>query len=305
MKKILIVLNPSSGVGVPVKAIDEYCKRLRDKGYDVDLSFTKRGHHATEIVEAAANYDVVFSIGGDGTLNEVVNGNAKRKNKMTICPFPTGSCNDVASMLGYNKSLLENLDIAFNSEEKSIDIGTINDSCFTYVVGMGKFLNIPYETTKDKKSKLGYLAYIKEGIKEFFNKPKVYKTKVEVDGVKVDGEYSMVLISNSNHIAGLDGFQRDVKLDDEKFEILLCSAKTSTGILTNFIDFYLGGRPKDIISLKGNDINISFDDTLDKNWCIDGEELKDKSKSFHIKAKDKMKFLVPKEKVNKLFIKEI
>lgn len=65
---------------------------------------TKHTNHATEIVKNAQNYDIVFSIGGDGTLNEVVRGNHLRDRKLTICPLPSGTCNDVATMLGYGKN---------------------------------------------------------------------------------------------------------------------------------------------------------------------------------------------------------
>ena len=61
-KKILLVLNPNSGVGVPAKIIEQFYNILDNNGYDVDLSFTKRAKHATEIVENSEFYDLVFSI---------------------------------------------------------------------------------------------------------------------------------------------------------------------------------------------------------------------------------------------------
>lgn len=301
-KKVLLVINPNSGVGVPAKIIEKFYDILDNNDYDVDITFTKRVKHATEIVENSEFYDLVFSIGGDGTLNEVVNGNIKRKNKMTICPFPTGSCNDVASMLGYEKDLLHNLDLALDGEVKSIDIGTINDYAFTYVVGMGKFMDIPYSTSRDKKSRIGYLAYIKEGINEFFNDTKMYKANIEADGVEIEGDYSLIIVSNSNHIAGVPGFHKDVKLDDQKFEVLLCTANNKTKLVNSFIEFYMGMNPKNMISFKANDLKVKLSEVPEKNWCVDGEKLEENTCYYHINANNKMNFLVPKNKTKKLFL---
>lgn len=301
MKNILIICNPNSGKGTSTYLLKDYYDKLTSLDYNVDLCFTKRPHHASEIVENSVDYDTVFSIGGDGTLNEVVNGNIKRKEGLNVVPLPTGSCNDVASMLGYNKSPLKNLDLALNGIVKPIDIGVINNEAFTYVVGMGKFMNIPYETERDKKSKAGYLAYIKEGIKEFFNDTKTYNVKVTCDGVEMNDNYSLIIISNSNHIAGVSGFHKDVQLDDERFEVLLCKSKTKEGIVSSFVSYYLGMKPKNMISLKANDINIKLSELPDKNFCIDGEKLSINEKEYHISASNKMNFIVPKNKIRKLF----
>lgn len=304
MKNILIVCNPNSGLGIPVKILQDYYKKLTEAGYNVDVSFTKRCSHATEIVENAGEYDLVFALGGDGTLNEVVNGNIKRKNKMAVCPLPAGSCNDVASMLGFNKRPLENLDLAMNGELKEMDIGVVNNKAFTYVVGMGKFMHIPYETSKDIKNKIGYLAYIKEGIKELFSKPKLFKTKISLDGNEINDEYSLIIISNSNHIAGVENFHKDVKLDDGEFEVLLFKSKSNGALISDFVEFLIGRNSKNVISTKAKNINITLKDYPKKNWCIDGEKLSENVLEYNINANNKMDFLVPKNN-NKLFTKKI
>lgn len=304
-KSALMVYNPNSGLGISNEILEKFKNKLNDLNYSSKLVLTKGPNDAKEIVSSSEFFDIVFSLGGDGTLNEVVNGNLKRDKQMTVVPIPTGSCNDVASMLGYGKDPIENLDLALNGNIKEVDIGTINKQAFTYVVGMGKYMHIPYETTRDVKSKLGYYAYIKEGIKEFFNSTKLYNIKVEADGIKLDGNYSLVLISNSNHIAGISGFHKDVLLDDGMFEVILCKAKSRSTLVSSFIDFYMGGKPKDFISFKANDIKLELQEKLDKSFCIDGERLDEDSLIYNINASNKMNFIVPKEKEKKLFINNI
>ena len=245
-KSALMVYNPNSGLGISNEILEKFKNKLNDLNYSSKLVLTKGPNDAKEIVSSSEFFDIVFSLGGDGTLNEVVNGNLKRDKQMTVVPIPTGSCNDVASMLGYGKDPIENLDLALNG-------------------------NI----------------------------------KVEADGIKLDGNYSLVLISNSNHIAGISGFHKDVLLDDGMFEVILCKAKSRSTLVSSFIDFYMGGKPKDFISFKANDIKLELQEKLDKSFCIDGERLDDDSLIYNINASNKMNFIVPKEKEKKLFINNI
>lgn len=304
-RKILIVYNPNSGIGIPAVIIKKFCEKLKEQGIEADLIFTKRPHHATEIVKSAEKYDLVYAIGGDGTLNEVVRGNLERQEKIPVCPFPTGSCNDVAKMLGFKKSLLENLDIALTGDIKEIDIGTVNNNPFTYVIGGGKFLNIPYETSRIKKSKSGYLAYIKEGIKEFFQDIKMQKATIIADGIELKDEYSMIMVTNTNHIAGVSNFYKNIELDDGKLEVFLCKSNNQIDLINNFISFYLGGHPKNITTLKASEISIKLKDVPEKNWCIDGEKYQETAKEYYIKTNNKIEFIVPKQKQKNLFKKNV
>ena len=298
-KRVLIIYNPNSGKKDKNYLCAKYKELLMKYGYNVSIVQTKYPNHATTVIKNAPHYDIVFSLGGDGTLNEVIAGNMEREDKLNICPLPLGTCNDVATMLGYGKDPIENLEKAISGELHDLDIGTINNTPFIYVVGMGKFMNIPYEADSIEKKKMGYFSYLKMGVKELINKIKKYKAKIKIDGKELDGNYSMIMVSNSNHIAGVDNFHKDVKLDDGQFEILLCKSSDIVDMSINFMRYFMGLETENIISLKGHDIDIEMDEISEKNWCIDGEELKDNSRRIKILPKTKMKILTPKNIRNK------
>ena len=293
-KTALIIYNPNSGKTDKNFLCAKYRELLIRYGYDVTIIRTKYPNHAKEIVKNVVHHDIVFSLGGDGTLNEVIAGNMEREDKLNICPLPLGTCNDVATMLGYGKNPIENIEKAIQGEMHDLDIGTINDTPFIYVVGMGKFMNVPYEAKGEEKKRIGYLSYIKLGLKEFCEKIKRYHAKIKVNGQEINGNYSMIMISNSNHIAGVNNFHKDVKLDDGEFEILLCKSSDIVDMALSFIKYFMGVKTENIISLKGHDIEIELPEESKKNWCIDGEELPENSKRITIKAKTKMKILTPK-----------
>ena len=300
-KKSLIIYNPLSGKGKAQASIDIYHKMLKENGYDVDIIATKRTNHATEAIIEARDYDIVFAVGGDGTLNEVTKGNMKRQVPLTVCPLPSETCNDVATMLGYGNDPKKNMELALDGEIKNMDIGYINEEPFVYVVGMGKFMNIPYETKSADKKKSGYMAYIREGLGEVLAKLKRYRAEVIIDGKKLDGEYSLIMVSNSDHVAGVDRFHKDVCLDDGEMEVLLCKAKTKTEFVKSFLMLFLGRRTNDIISLKAHDVEVKLIDKPEKNWCIDGEEYNYDGESYKISLKNRMKVLAPRCNARKLF----
>ncbi len=204
-------------------------------------------------------------------------------------------------MLGYKKDPIENLKIALDGEVHNMDIGTINDNPFVYVVGMGKLMNIPYETKSIAKKKIGYRAYIKEFLYEISDKIKRYKAEVIVDGVKLNDKYSLIMISNSNHIAGISHFYKEVCLNDGQLEVLLCKSQSIKGFIKNFLSFFIGKKTNEIISLKAHEIYIKLIDIPEKNWCIDGEKYDYFGNEYIIKTKQKMKILTPKNKANHLF----
>jgi diacylglycerol kinase (ATP) len=166
---------------------------------------------------------------------------------------------------------------------------------------MGKFMNVPYETKSTDKRRAGYLAYVKDGVKEALDKLKRYRVEITIDGKKYDGAYSLIMISNSDHVAGMDKFHRNVCIDDGELEVLLCAAKNKTEFVKDFILRFLGKESDGIIALTAKDIKIKLIDKPSKKWCIDGEKYEYNGDVYHIKANKKMNILAPRTSVEKLF----
>ena len=304
MKKCVIIYNPASGRKNKSKIIKQFEKILLDYNYETEVYFTKYRKHATEIVKDLEHVDLVLAMGGDGTFNEVINGNYLRKDKLLCALIPSGTTNDIGSMLGYGKNAIDNLKMTLNGEVKKFDICLINDIPFVYVAAFGKFSNIPYITPRDLKKKIGYMAYIIEAVKSFFNKTKLEEIIYEVDGVEYRGFFSFVIVSSANRISGINDFYKDVKLDDNKFEILLCNITKKNDILKSLYllakyDVY---KVPGIYAYKASNFKIKFVDKPQENWCIDGEELNKTDYKYNITINNEMKLLVPKKNINKLFV---
>ena len=304
MKKCLVIYNPNSGKYNKEEILPKIKKILEGYNYEVDVVATKGRGDATEIVSTCEYKDLLISIGGDGTFNEVMTGNFNRNDRLVLCHLPSGTTNDIGTMWGYGKNMISNLKLALNGKVKQIDICTINDKPFVYSAGFGKFMNIPYETPRELKKNLGYLAYISEGVKSFFNKTKLSDITYEIDGVEHRGLFSFLILSSANRISGINNFYKDVKLDDNKFEVLLCNITKKADIVRSlyFLTMYDVSKVPGIYSYKASNMKIKFSENPKKAWCVDGEKLEDIETEYDIRIDNSLKMMIPSKNVDKLFI---
>lgn len=304
MKKCIIIMNPESGKVKSLNSKKEFYDILRKHGYDVEIRYTKGPKDATRIVEELDDgVDLVISAGGDGTLNEVVTGDLKRKKKLTLANLPMGTTNDVANMYGYTKNYQKNLELLLNGVRKKVDVCYVDNTPFVYVACLGDYIDMAYNTPRDLKKKYGKTAYVLYGLRQLRNKIHRYQVKYKVDGKEHEGEYSFFFITNSSRVAGVDDIYYDVKMDDNMFEVALANPKTKPDILRMLVQVTM----KDVKDVPGityyqtNDFEIEFLDRPKTSWCIDGEEYQSPNDTFHFSVNQKVKMLIPKVNANKLF----
>ena len=304
MKSCTIIYNPNSGHVFKTKYLKEYKKILTKNGYNPKFIGTQYSGHAKEIVNHLEPTDLVISMGGDGTFNEVMSGNLERKKPLILAHIPVGTTNDVGGMFGYGKDIKKNLKLLLDGTIKGMDICVINGRPFVYVAGFGKFMQIPYNTPRKLKKKYGYMAYLLEGVKDFFNPTKMYDITYKVNGIEKRGLYSFMLISNANRIAGINNFYKDVKLDDDQFEVLFCNFKRRVDIIKTFTILMTTDieRVSGVEFYKTNHLEIKFADYPKKAWCIDGEKLDRAVLNYEISNVRNVKIMMPKKNIDKIFV---
>ncbi|MBQ9181988.1 MAG: diacylglycerol kinase family lipid kinase [Bacilli bacterium] len=304
MKKCYLIYNPNSGREKSKEIVNDVKKMLEENSYSVIIKYTEYKGHAREIIKLIDDCDLVIAAGGDGTFNEVISGNIERSNKLLISHLPIGTTNDVGTMYGYGKNYLTNLKLLLDGVVKNVDVCLINNRPFIYVAGYGNFMDIPYSTPRNLKRKYGRIGYFIHAIKTMPGKLKFSNIKYKIDGKEYDGRYSFIFITNSTRVAGVDGIYQDVKLDDNKFEVLLCNIKSKAEIIKDLILI----KNKDIINLNGfeyfrtDNFEIEFEDALGSSWCLDGEEYSTINNSFKFSVNKDCKILLPKKNIEKLFV---
>ncbi len=303
MKKCAIVYNPQSGRKSQIKNFKIFNNIFKKYGYKTELIPTKCQGDATTIVEDLKHVDLVLVAGGDGTLNEAILGNLKRNKQLLMAQLPLGTQNDVAHMYGLTNNPIRNLELILSGVEKNIDVCLLNDKPFIYVACMGAYVDIAYATPRKLKEKYGRLAYILYGIKQLKQSFHHYDIKYEIDKKRYSGEYSFIFITNSNRVAGMGNIYNDIKLNDNKFEVLMCNIKNKWDIFKAI--YYL--KRREVHNLPGfkyfktDNFKIEFSDIPVASWCIDGDEYKRRTSIFDIRITKKITMLIPSKNINKLF----
>ena len=189
MKKMLFLYNPNAGRGLIKSKLADILDIFVKAGYELTVYPTQSYRDAYhKIVHMEDNYDLVVCSGGDGTLDEVVTGMMRRKNRVPIGYIPTGTTNDFANSLHISKDMLSAANTAVHGEPFACDIGTFNHDIFVYVAAFGLFTDVSYQTNQSLKNVLGHAAYVMEGAKRLSNIPS-YRIKVTHDGEVIEDDF--------------------------------------------------------------------------------------------------------------------
>ena len=304
MRKCVVIINPKSGNGAGIKDVKKIENIIENYNYEVVIKITEYQGHANLIIKNLDDdISLVISVGGDGTFSEVMNGNFERKKRLVLSHLPVGTTNDIGHMYGLGNNLYTNLKLILEGTVKEIDVGLINNHAFTYVASYGKFMDIPYDTPQELKKKLGYFAYMLEVFKRIGGRIPKNRINFYIDGEKYTGNYTFIIISNANRIAGINNFYNDIKLDDNKLEIMLCSLNRKIDIIKAFYILKTSGAShiSGVEIYKTSNLKIEFLDNP-KAWCTDGERFYDNSLIFEVKLENKVKMLIPNKFITRLFL---
>jgi len=224
-KEILLIVNPCAGRGKINKYIPDICDNLEKQGYELEVVYTSKENNGEEIIKNYIRYiDAVIVCGGDGTLNEVINGVIESHKGINIAFIPVGTTNDFSKTVKVPINKLKLSKKLSKYVRQEVDIGNFNDRYFYYVAAFGAFSDISYITNQKEKNRWGRLAYFKEAIKKLKNTKnvKTYQTSIVTDNEIIKDEFIYGGISNSISIGGFKWFKKnDFSINDGLFEVIL------------------------------------------------------------------------------------
>ena len=228
-KRLLLVMNPCAGIKKANRYLPDLLRLFSDYGYVSTAYMTGKRGDGTEFARThAAEADLIVCIGGDGTLNEVIEGLLKSGAGCPLGYIPAGSTNDFATSLKISSNVMQAARDIMEGRPRTIDLGSFNGRCFSYVASFGAFTAAAYSTPQEVKNMLGHLAYIFEGMKDLANIRPIH-LRLETDsGNAFEDDYIFGASSNSTSIAGfLTMDPTRVIIDDGLFEITLIKMPTA------------------------------------------------------------------------------
>lgn len=272
-KRLLLIVNPQAGKKQSQRGLYDIVDTLCRYDCDVTVRMTAKRGDAVELARGlSAQYDEVVCVGGDGTLNEVINGVMSSQSHVPIGYIPAGSTNDFASTMHIPVKLRDAAAAAACGYPHPHDIGAFNDRFFTYIASLGAFTKVSYSTPQRLKNALGHAAYILEGAKDV-GEIAPFSLCLESEEHSEEGEYLFGSVSNSTSVGGL--FRLDpleVRLDDGQFEIMLIRNPRNPSLA---IPHILRGLirqeydPEFITFFHASEVHFSSPKPLD--WTLDGE----------------------------------
>ena len=296
--KCIFVYNPESGKGKIKKHRNYILEELTKKYGEVDCVETRHAGDATELAKNSIGvYDYFFVSGGDGTINEVVNGLGEAENAPILGIIPSGTVNDVAHSLGISKNLKKAVKTLVEGEVFEHDIFKVNDRYGIYVCCTGLFSKTSYDTNRYNKKRLGKLAYFLRGVREVVT-TKPTKLELNVHGEKIKKSCAMLLIFNSRSTAGFL-VNKKALLNDGVVEIVVFHSHEKSIWLFDIlraVRFFLFGvnsirKSKHVTYCQASEFKIKL--TEDTVINLDGEKSGKGSFDFTVINKG-LKILVPK-----------
>ena len=264
MKSALLLYNPESGRGRIGKNLDRLVAVFRSYDYRLTPREIDFAHTPFDGGETA---ELIVVAGGDGTVNYVVNRMKQAGLNLPLGILPAGTANDFAKALGMSHDPLEAARQIILGEETPIDCGRVNGLYFVNIFSFGIFTTTSQRTPNERKHRIGKLAYLIEGVKEFRAMHAV-PLKVVADGRSFDLNSLMVLVFNGETAGGFH-LARHSSVRDGLFDVVMVEKRnliTSTLAMGHYL---LGGNPRVVHRLRVQSLEI--ESTLNEPTDVDGQ----------------------------------
>lgn len=265
MKKAVFLYNTQSGKGRIAASVDAICAVFREHGYDIrpqGIDFAKNPFDGNETI------DLMVAAGGDGTVNYVVNSMKRKGLDIPVGVVPAGTANDFAGALGMSRTPLEAARQIAGGTEQRVDCGRVNGLYFVNIFSFGLFTTTSQRTPDERKHKIGKLAYIIEGVKEFASMHAV-PLELTADGEKSAVDSLIVLIFNGETAGGFRLARRS-SLRDGQFDCIVLEKRDIFTTLWTMLRYLTGGNPKRIRQLRARTLDIVS--PVDEPTDVDGQK---------------------------------
>jgi len=238
VNKTIVILNPAARSEKASRLLE----RIRELSGGAPVRLTSEAGDASRIAAEAVRdgVEVIIAAGGDGTLNEVVNGIGNAPVRLGI--LPVGTMNVFATELGIPHGNLERAwSIIEQGKVVAVDLPKANDTHFIQLAGVGLDAEVVRKTTADSKKALGPLSYLLTLVQVAAHKPP--RVVVETEGGRIR-EGSFVLIGNGRLYGGPFPVFKRASLNDGLLDVLVFQNQSHWDVVRYFQAIAFGTHPE-------------------------------------------------------------
>lgn len=275
-----VILNPASGNGFVRTKQDKIFKSLEKLTQPYEVKFTEFSKHEELIVKEAIEFGFrkFISVGGDGTLHNVVNGIMKFGNnvlpKIKVAVIPVGTGNDWVKQYDIPKNISKAIAIINLENSISQDIGKIviqnKDYYFNNLAGFG--FDGYVVNTLPKFKKFGSLSYFLSAVVGLFNYHS-QEVKIVSKGLEINSKVFLLAIGICKYCGGGMRLTHDSNPRDGLLDITLVKDLSVLSFVLNIAKMYNGriAKHKKVETYKSDKISVQFKDATKPFLQLDGE----------------------------------
>ena len=278
----LFIVNPIAGKGRARKVIPIIKEVMEDNNCNYQIRVTEKagdGQIFAEKAKSENTFTTIVSVGGDGTLHEIINGMIGGTQKLGIIPAGTG--NDFSRSLDIPLNIKDAVETLVNGKIISIDLGKLSDRYFINFSSIGLDALIAEEANKIKRYFSSTYSYI-IGVVKALGKFKSIKAELIIDNKKYSSEIMLVAVCNGAYYGGGMNIAPQAQVSDGQFDICVVKKMPKLKLLFLFPTIFKGKHIKyDEIELyRGKSVQIFSEGEI--YMSADGEAIDNKIAKFEI-----------------------
>ena len=292
--KTELIINQTAGGGKVKKLLPEILENFKKIDIPYHISHTTCSGGATQLAQHAADNgaELIVSVGGDGTINEIINGIMASKNQPPLGIIPAGWANDFIKSTAIPNDIYQACQVIKKGNSKKIDLGYINQQTyFANVCGIGFDADITalanrIKTEHPNWKSLSAYVYVFAAIRKLLSPIPSFKVKITVDNQVMEKDILFIAIANGKVEGGKFNIAPDAEIDDSLLDIWIIQKMSRVRCLQVFPKA-IKGTHKDVpevIFLRGKNILIEASKPI--NAQVAGEILIPQEK-YHIQIQPK------------------
>ncbi len=266
-KHAVIIVNPVSGAARAGERIQALVQSLEQEGAIPDIRRTEAPGHARCLAGTCCrDADVILSVGGDGTLNEIICGLADAGSNTPIALFPTGTANVVAKELGLPAATDALARVAVHGRVRELDlVSAVNGAgvqrYFVMCAGAGLDAIAVERVARTRResgiSMLSYFLPAAGAVRDYA----FCRMRVMVDGREVDVESTFTIVANMRRYGGPFSFFGSIRPDDGLLHVCCMHARSRLDLAYFAVRALLGRMPgtRGVKHYSGRSVRITAD----------------------------------------------
>ncbi|HJW84440.1 MAG TPA: diacylglycerol kinase family protein [Anaerolineae bacterium] len=276
MPATFVIVNPASGGGKTGQRWRGLDARMRAEGAQYDVEFTREPGHAEQLARQAALAGVptLLIVGGDGTLNEVVNGliqDDRPLGEITIGILPVGTGSDFARALGLPRDVLAAaIHLLRRAQPEALDVGRVDCArggqpatrYFVNIAGLGFDGEVADRVNRAGKSggTLVYQSMLLRGLVTYRNK----HVRLSIDGAIREGMMNSVVVANARYFGGGMFVAPNAHWADGLFDVIVLGDFGKLEVVANLPRLYRGTHltHKKVTELRGREVRVEAQERM-------------------------------------------